>query len=117
MASGENAMTGRGRAPEDLFLDRCLRGAEVLRKLLGRPRTEFLRMIGEHGAVGATKRLLQAPRASDTFTVRWEKGKLDLTMEWFVVGEPGWDPLFDDEDRRAAARRLRDYGCVPPRDF
>ena len=109
-------MTGRKGALEDLFLDRCLKGAEVLRKLLGRPRTEFLRMIGEHGAVEATRRLLHAPRASDTFTVLWEKGKLHLTMEWFVVSESEWDPLFGDEDRRAAARRLRDYGCEPPRD-
>lgn len=109
-------MTGRKGALEDLFRDRCLKGAEVLRKRLGRPRTEFLRMIGEHGAVEATKRLIHAAKASDTFTTLWERGELRLTMEWFVVSESEWDPLFDDEDRRAAARRLRDYECEPPRD-
>lgn len=110
-------MTDGQSALERRFLDRCLDGAERLRQLLGRPRTEFLRMIGEHGAVEATKRLIHAAKASDTFTTLWERGELHLTMEWFVVSESEWDPLFDDEDRRAAARRLRDYECEPPRDF
>lgn len=102
---------------ERRFLDRCLRGAEHLRQLLGQPRRQFLRMIGEHGAVGATKRLIHAAKPSDTFTTLWERRELHLTMEWFVVSEREWDPLFDDGDRRAAAARLREYGCVPPRDF
>ena len=110
-------MTEKIEALEDRFHDRCVRGTEVLQKLLGRPRTEFRRMIAVHGAVEATKRLIHAPQASDTFGVLWERRKLGLTMEAIVVDEPEWDPLFDDEDRRAAYRRLKDCEYEPRRRF
>lgn len=104
-------------ALERRFRNRCLDGAELLRQLLGRPRTEFLRMIGEHGAVDATRRLIHAGDTSETFKVLWGRKELHLTMEAIVVNEPDWDPLFDDEDRRAAYRRLVLHEYRPLRDF
>ena len=55
-------------ALKDRYHDRCLRLAAELHVLLGRPRTMFLRMIAEHGAVSATKRLIHAREPSATFT-------------------------------------------------
>ena len=101
-------------ALKDRYHDRCMKLAAELHALLGRPRTIFLRMIAEHGAVDATKRLIHAPEPSATFTelVLQEK-PLDLTVEAVIVTEPVWDPLFSDRDRIAARERLTQSGWSP----
>ena len=98
-------------ALKDRYHDRCMKLAAELHALLGRPRTIFLRMIAEHGAVDATKRLIHAPEPSATFTelVLQEK-LLDLTVEAVIVTESVWDPLFSDRDRTAARERLAQSG-------
>ena len=91
---------------------RCIQVAEEVEAVLGRQVTRFRAMCAEHGAVQATKRLIHA-RPSDTFSVLWEKGRLDLTVEAVILTERQWEPLFDDEDREAARKRLQDYEWPP----
>jgi hypothetical protein len=69
----------------------------------------FRVMIGQHGALGATRRLLAAPAVSDGFVKLWENDRLDLTAEALVL-EPRFADLFTDEERETAHRRLEDFG-------
>ena len=91
---------------EDAYLERCRNIATEIKKVLGARRTLFLSMIGEYGAVETTKRLVHAEQSSDTFVDLMVKGRLDLTVEWLIVNERKWDPLFTDETRTAARSRL-----------
>lgn len=54
---------------ETRYEERCYRLAEALRSLLGQPRSVFLQMLGEHGGVEATRRLVHADGPSSTFTI------------------------------------------------
>ena len=99
---------------EQRYEERCYSLADQLRTLLGQPRSIFLRMLGTHGAVEATRQLIHARDPSATFTVLWERRRLDLTVEAVIATEPEWDPIFADEDRNAAKGRLKEYGWTPP---
>lgn len=70
--------------------------------------TLWIRMMSEHGAVGAAKHLLHGTRASDGFTRLWEEGRLDLSVE-FVVLWPKYADLFTGAERAEARRRLEMY--------
>ena len=91
---------------EDRYLERCRTIATEIKGLLGARRTLFLSMIGEYGAVGATKRLVHADQPSDTFVELMLRQRLNLTVEWIITNEPEWDALFTDADRTAAKNRL-----------
>ena len=47
------------------------------------PPSYFAQMLGEHGAVGAARLLINARTVSDGFTRLWELNRLDLTVEAF----------------------------------
>jgi len=68
----------------------------------------WLRMISEYGGVGAAKRLLRGSRASDGFTRLWEEGRLDLSVELYML-LPKYRELFTDDERAEARRRLELY--------
>lgn len=78
--------------------------------------TYWLRMVGDHRGVGAAKRLLAGRSASDGFTRLWEEGRLDLSVEYFVL-LPKYAPLFEPHEREQARLRLEAYGfntaCLP----
>lgn len=91
----------------------------AVRELIERCRDElrynpryFQVMIAKRGALGATKRLLEAPSVSDGFVTLWERGRLDLVVENLVVDDR-FAHLFSDEERDVAARRLDDFGRAP----
>ena len=69
----------------------------------------FRVMISQHGALGATRKLLAAPAVSDGFVKLWENDRLDLTAEALVLDER-FVVLFTDEERETARRRLEDFG-------
>ena len=115
---GDTRLTTRcwiedGEPLEDRYHNRCIRLADELHVLLGAPRTRFLRMIGEHGAVDATKRLIHNQEPSPTFTDLFMKRRLGLTVEAVISTESEWDPLFSDQDRAAAKKRLLDHRWSP----
>jgi hypothetical protein len=70
--------------------------------------TYWQKMVSQHGAVDAAKRLLKGSRASDGFTRLWEEGRLDLSVEFFIL-LPKYADLFTSEERAEARRRLELY--------
>lgn len=69
----------------------------------------FKVMVNQHGAVGATRKLLHAPAVSDGFVSLWERNRLDLVVESLVVNGR-FAHLFDDQERETARKRLLDFG-------
>ncbi|GLZ51352.1 DUF262 domain-containing protein [Actinomycetospora sp. NBRC 106378] len=84
------------------LLDRCMR------ELRYNPRY-FRLTISQHGALGATQRLLTSPGPSDGFVKLWENQRLDLTPETLVL-DPRFADLFTDSERKVARARLDDFG-------
>ncbi len=76
---------------------------------LGYNATRFLQMITDEGGLGAARKLLHASAVSDGFTTLWEHGRLDLSVEAYVL-RPEFAGLFTDGERRIARKRLKDYG-------
>lgn len=105
----EAGRTGRERA----FSRDMERGAVTLKRELGYNPTRWMQMVHEHGAVEAARRILRGSDYSDGFAKLWEAGRLDMTVEWFVLV---YHNLFSDEERLIAYRRLRQYE-VPVDDW
>lgn len=71
--------------------------------------TRFLQMVNADGGVEAARRLLLTNDPSDGFTVLWEHGRLDLSVEAHML-RPEFADLFTDEERSIARKRLLEYG-------
>jgi hypothetical protein len=73
--------------------------------------TIFLRMIGDHGAVEAVKRLMvkrvDPPKG---FLKLLELGCPELSMESIITNEPEWKELFGEEEMNVARHRLKEAG-------
>jgi hypothetical protein len=81
------------------------RGVRELSRL-GYDATLFTRMLAEHGAVDAARRLINNPAPSYGLWRLKELRKLDMSVEMWVL-LPWYEPLFDPETREAADRKLR----------
>jgi hypothetical protein len=76
--------------------------------------TKFLEMVTMQGGLAAAKTLLHTPYLPDGFAELWERGRLDLTMEFMLVQTP-WNSLFTEEELRVAHQRLDDHtGATRP---
>lgn len=112
VASGEReAGTGLAEAEADPVVPV---GAldTALFTLIGRCRVEvdyhpvqLKEMAHAHGAIGAVRRLVNAPTPSDGFVRLWDAKRLDLTVEALALGFPS---LFTQDELDAARRRLDD---------
>ena len=71
--------------------------------------TRFLQMLYEHRGVETARILLRASDVSDGYVALWERGRLDLTVEAVILDEQ-WHPLFSDDEREIAGKRLTEYG-------
>ena len=71
--------------------------------------TYFLQMLHKHGGLETARRLLASGNAAHGFTVLWECGRLDLSVEAQVL-RAEFAPLFTPEEREIARSRLADYG-------
>ena len=69
----------------------------------------FLRMVQEHGGVGAAKRLLAAQSAQQGLFTLWELGGLDFSMEALLLQEK-FQPLFSEAELAEAHQRLDKLG-------
>ena len=65
----------------------------------------FLRAVKRHGGVETARRLLRQKGLSHGLLKLREKNRLDLAMETLVLA-PEYEPLFTDEERATASRRL-----------
>jgi hypothetical protein len=71
--------------------------------------TRFLQMLSTQGGLMTARALLATEAPSDGFTRLWECGRLDLTVEAHVL-KPEFAPLFSENERDTARRRLKEYG-------
>lgn len=93
-----------GRLDVD-FTRLMLDGCDRLQREIGYTPTRFRQMVGEHGGVDAARRLLLGRTTSDGFATLWEAGRLELSVEAFVL-LPRFAATFSEAERREARRRL-----------
>ena len=75
--------------------------------------TRFLSMLEVHRGLATARILLHADTVSDGYTALWERERLDLTVEAVILAAE-WNPLFSDQERAVARKRLLDYGYKFP---
>src|SRR5688572_13496841 len=100
---------------ENAFEQALRRDAEVARTQLKQNSSRFLQMIGEHGGVGAARRLLASPSYQESLTRLWEidPERLNLSIEAEVL-KPEFASLFTDQERAIARQRLAEFGYRAP---
>jgi hypothetical protein len=125
VASGERhdasgVSTASEMEPVELRLDQPEDGSgpfdRAVLELIERCRAElrynpryFRVMVTQYGALGAARRLLNAPAVSDGFVSLWDRGRLDLSVEALAVDER-FAHLFSDEELATARHRLEEFG-------
>jgi hypothetical protein len=75
--------------------------------------TYFLRMVSEMGGLEAAKRLLSTDAPQYGFTKLWERGRLDLSVEYLVLKRE-FRNLFTKDELKTARERLETYGYTIP---
>ncbi|MHB1424171.1 MAG: hypothetical protein ACYC3I_13430 [Gemmataceae bacterium] len=78
--------------------------------------TRLFDMLNRHSGLETAKILLQTNTVSVEYTALWERGRLDLTVEALIHDDPEYHPLFTDEERASARRRLEEYKYPPAID-
>jgi hypothetical protein len=73
--------------------------------------TRFLQMVSNDGGLKTAQKLLATSEPSDGFTVLWEHGRLDLTVENLVL-KPKFQVLFTSAEIDKAKTRLEEYGYL-----
>ena len=73
----------------------------------------FLRSVKRHSGVGAARRLLGRSSVSKGLAKLAALNRLDLAMETLVL-DAHYQPLFADEERAIAARRLEQAQAAAP---
>ncbi|WP_018686957.1 hypothetical protein [Actinokineospora enzanensis] len=83
-------------------------GVARLKREISYNATRFMEMVGELGGAEAARQLLRGRDASDGFTTLWEHGRLEMSVEAFVL-LPWYRELFTEEQLETAERRLREH--------
>jgi hypothetical protein len=96
------------------FHQALVQGYQSAKRDLNYNASIYIRMISIAGGLGAARQLLHAPSVSTGFTTLWEKGRLDLTVEAFIL-QDRWTALFTDDERQIARDRLAEYDYHPTR--
>lgn len=78
--------------------------------------SRYLEMLHEHRGLDTARILLHAEAVSDGYTALWERGRLDLTVEALIHDHPEFHPLFTEQERQIARRRLEEYKYSSPVD-
>jgi hypothetical protein len=108
MAGDLEGDADRRRAAELDFHQAMIQIYETAQRDVGYKPTRFLQMVSEHGGAGAARHLLRAGTPSEGFIALWAAGRLDLTVEAYVL-KPEYADLFSEEEHRIARRRLDEY--------
>jgi len=90
------------------FHQDMLDGCHKLKKLGYWP-GYFHREVANIGGVQTVKNLLAKTDTSEGFATLWTLGRLDLSVEAFVL-LPWYAGLFDDDEQRKARQRLESNG-------
>lgn len=104
----EEAIPDRGDLVRQFHLE-LLNVYKAVTRELGYPASRLFHLLEELGGVETARRIVGADHPSETFTKLWERGRLDLTVE-YLVRHPHFRGLFSEELVERAIRRLRDYG-------
>jgi hypothetical protein len=94
---------------ESRFHQKMIEVYELAKKECNYPANRFLQMVGELGGLAAAKQLLASSRHPEGLTRLWEAGRLDISMEALVLGEP-WCSLFSPVELAIARKRLASLG-------
>ena len=73
----------------------------------------FAGLLKEHGGLETARRFIHSPDYAAGFTKLWERKRLDLTVEFVILEEAKWHPLFTPEEIEICRKRLREYGYPP----
>lgn len=71
--------------------------------------TRFIQMVANQGGLATARQLLWSDQVSDGFETLRRHGRLDLSVEAYVLKKEFAD-LFTDEDRQGARDRLAMFG-------
>ena len=72
-----------------------------------RPRL-FAEMLSMKGGLVTAKQLIMQDKPTEGFLKLYEKNKLDLTIEYFVI-QPKYNELFNEEEIKTSYNRLKEY--------
>ena len=97
---------------EEEFHKGCLEGYEAGKRELGYNATYFLQMVNQHGGVQAAKLLLNSKNVPAGLFTLWEHGRLDMSLENFVL-DPKYRSLFTEQELKTARRRLEELNYKP----
>lgn len=103
---------GTSQDPEKLkkqFHEDMIHIYTTAKKECGYTASRFLQMVTERGGVAAAKALISKPGGTDGFAVLWERRRLDLSVESYVL-KPEYKTLFTDEERNMCRERLEQFG-------
>jgi len=91
----------------EIEFDKEMRGILEKESTANLNSTRFRQMIDRYGGPGAAHRLLEPERElpMNTFGYLRKRGRLDLTLEFYVVMEK-YQPLFSETEREIAKFRL-----------
>ena len=92
--------------------ERAMRDACMESARLGYYPHLFIQMLDGRGSVGAVKHLLSSDEIQYGLARLWEMKALRLSAEAHVL-KAKWAPLFTDEERAEARRRLDMYEYCP----
>jgi hypothetical protein len=71
--------------------------------------SRFSKMLQDHQGPDTARILLDATGVSEGYTALWERKRLDLTIEAYVL-RPEFKTLFSSKQLETARQRLKDYG-------
>lgn len=71
--------------------------------------TRYFQMLADHRGLETARMLLHSAAVSEEYTALWERGRLDLTVEALIHDRSEYHPLFTEEERETARRRLEEY--------
>ncbi|MGI5180542.1 hypothetical protein ACQEVZ_29930 [Dactylosporangium sp. CA-152071] len=85
-----------------------VQGIRTLSQQIGYRAPRFAQMVSEHGGIEAARRLLRGPGTSEGFLTLYQHNKLGMSVEAWVL-RPEYAPLFTEDERAVAHRRLTDH--------
>ena len=88
---------------------KALEGTIKAAKNAGYNPSHFSQMLAEFGGVETAKRLLASSKAQEGLNKLWELNLLPESMEAIVIQEK-YQPIFTEEERAEARKRLKDRG-------
>ena len=97
------------RSKEQQFHQAMIAANETAKRECKYNATYFLRLVSNHGALEAAKRLLATDKPSEGFGTLYLHQRLDLSVEAYVI-KPQFRELFTPEAIAIATKRLQGYG-------